>query len=92
VFFPDRLESRNNFMATKENIYFSPSEARQAFETAAQRYLHMSGEEFLRKWDAGEFDTEDRNPAVMHVASLLPLVGRSWIGRTRARAHAAPGR
>ncbi len=74
-------------MVTKENIYFSADEARQAFETAAQRYLHMSGEEFLRKWDAGEFDDQDRNPAVMHVASLLPL-----IVRTRARAHAAPGR
>jgi len=33
----------------------------------------MSGEEFLRKWDAGEFpNTEDF--AVSYVASLIPLV------------------
>lgn len=48
-------------------------EARAEFDRQARRRLHMSGEEFLRRWDAGEFpDTEDFG--VSWVASLIPLV------------------
>ena len=48
-------------------------EARAEFDRQARRYLHMSGEEFLRRWDAGEFpDVED--PDVGWVASLIHLV------------------
>lgn len=52
----------------------SSEEAHAAFEEAAQHYLQMSGDEFLERWDAGEFADDD--PAVMPVAMLLPLVGR----------------
>ena len=48
-------------------------ESRDEFDRQARRRLHMSGEEFLRRWDAREFpDTED--PDVGWVASLIPLV------------------
>jgi len=51
----------------------SPEESAAEFDRQARRRLHMSGEEFLRKWDAGEFpNTEDF--AVSYVASLIPLV------------------
>lgn len=52
----------------------SSDDAQSAFDEAAQHYLQMSGAEFLRRWDAGEFADDD--PAVMPVAMLLPLVGR----------------
>lgn len=41
-------------------------------EAEAQRYLHMSAEEFLRKWDAREFENPDR-PEIMRVAMALPF-------------------
>ncbi len=47
-------------------------EAMAEFDRQARTHMHMSGEEFLRRWDAREFpDTED--PDVSWVASLIPL-------------------
>ena len=40
----------------------------------ARHYLGISGEEFLRRWDAGEYAQADSDPNVMLVASLLPFV------------------
>jgi len=38
----------------------------------AQRYLQMSGEDFIRRWDTGEFKNVDRRD-VLRVASHLPF-------------------
>jgi hypothetical protein len=50
----------------------SDEEGRRLFDRAARRYLNMSGEEFLRRWDAGELDEDDR-PEVTTVAMLIPF-------------------
>ena len=39
----------------------------------ARRYLQMSAEEFIRAWEAGEFDDDPDRPDVMYVAMLLPF-------------------
>ncbi len=39
----------------------------------AQRYLHMSAEQFMKAWEAGEFDDDPDRPDVMYVAMLLPF-------------------
>lgn len=49
-------------------------DARALFDEHARSNLNMSGEEFLRAWDAGEFDDEPDRPEVMRVVMLLPLV------------------
>lgn len=54
-----------------EGIEFvTPEEARVLFDREAQRTLGISGEEFLRRWDSGEYqpvpdDTEGRKIARM---------------------------
>lgn len=57
---------------------FSDAEAWDLFDRQAQRFLRMGGKEFIRRWDAGEFDDPDdrskHGPEVMRVATLLPLV------------------
>jgi hypothetical protein len=57
---------------------FSDAEAWELFDRQAQRFLKMDGKEFIRMWDAGEFDDPDdrskHGPEVMRVATLLPLV------------------
>lgn len=37
----------------------------------AQHYFQISGEEFQRRWEAGDFEDDDR-PGVMRIALLLP--------------------
>ena len=41
-------------------------------DRAARRELGMSGDEFIRRWEAGEFRDPDERPEVMRVAMLLP--------------------
>lgn len=52
-------------------------EGRELFDRNARHYLGISGEEFIRRWDAGFYDDPDdrskNGPEVMRVASLLPL-------------------
>ena len=50
----------------------SPDEGKALFDRAARHYLRMSGEEFIRAWDAGIFKSSDE-PDVMAVAMLLPF-------------------
>jgi hypothetical protein len=52
----------------------SCEEGRALLNEQARRYLGISGDEFVRKWDAGEFPDADRQPGVMRDAMLLPLV------------------
>jgi hypothetical protein len=56
----------------------SREEGRRLFDRQARRYLGISGEEFLERWDAGEYgDPDDRTknpPGVMQLAMLLPFV------------------
>ncbi len=60
-----------------EICWLSDDEARKEFEAAARQWLGISGEEFLRRWDAGEyrevFDDEDHYGVLM-VATLIPWV------------------
>lgn len=48
-------------------------EARAFFDEQARAWLGISGEEFIRRWDAGAFDDEPERSDVMNVAMLLPF-------------------
>lgn len=41
-------------------------------DRAARDALSISGEEFLRKWDAGDYQSAD-DPATTSVAMLIPF-------------------
>jgi hypothetical protein len=64
---------------TTENQIREPTdeEARELFDRSARHYLGISGDEFLCRWDAGEYDDPDDRtknpPEVMEVASLFPV-------------------
>ncbi|MFD7901040.1 hypothetical protein ACFV4G_02240 [Kitasatospora sp. NPDC059747] len=45
-----------------------------ALDRAARRKLGISAEEFLAKWDAGDYVGADENVRAQEVAMLLPLV------------------
>ena len=57
--------------------FLNDDEARQQFDRQAQRLMGISGDEFLRRYDAGEFNDlqDDRQQrAVMKLAMLTDLV------------------
>lgn len=64
--------------ATENRIrWLDDDEARAHFDEQARRFMTMSGEEFLRRWDAGEYrgiaDDAD-HPEIMPLAMLIPFV------------------
>jgi len=50
------------------------SEGWEILEAQAQMRLGVSAAEFVRRWDAGEFESSEERPEVLHVAMLLPFV------------------
>ena len=49
-------------------------EGREMLDRAAREALNISADEFLAKWDAGDYEDAD-DPAVTRVAMLIP---RDW--------------
>ena len=58
-------------------LVLNPEEGRQIFEEVVRDELGMSGEEFLARWDAGEYrdlpDTPEGRP-VLRLSFFIPLV------------------
>jgi hypothetical protein len=55
--------------------WLTDEEARAIFDEEARKVMGMSGEEFLRRYDAGEFDAvldDSDYPALMRLVSLIP--------------------
>lgn len=59
---------------TRKAKVLTRKEGKKLLDRQARRNLGISGEEFVRKWDAMEFIDPDR-PEVMRVAFLLPFGG-----------------
>lgn len=51
----------------------SPDEGLEMLDRQTRRYLGMSGIEFLRRWDAGEYADDPDQPGVRRVADLIPF-------------------
>ena len=45
----------------------------QILDEAAQKYLHISATEFLRRWDAGDYTGKADTTEVMRVVQLIHL-------------------
>lgn len=54
--------------------FFAGNDAQELFDATAQRYLNISGEEFLRRWDAGFYKDPSVRTRAMRVALLIPMV------------------
>jgi hypothetical protein len=61
---------------TKIPTILPPDEARALFDRQARRLVGMSGEEFLRRWDAGEYKGRnlDEDQATRKIAALAMLI------------------
>ena len=58
--------------------FLDDDESRAHFDRQAQRLLGISGEEFLRRYDAGEYETvqDDRQSRAVMKLAMLSSFGR----------------
>jgi hypothetical protein len=55
-----------------EVVEATRDEGRALMDRAARELLRISGDEFLEKWDAGDYEGVD-DPALTRVAMLIPF-------------------
>jgi hypothetical protein len=55
-----------------EVVEATREEGRAMLDRAAREVLNLSAEEFLAKWDAGDYEDDD-DPAITRVAMLIPF-------------------
>ena len=70
--------------ANCEDGSFGPDEAFQLFDATAMQYMNVSGDEFLRRWDAGVYCNGEERKRAMRVALLIPMI-RSTSARKKPR-------
>lgn len=56
-------------------VELSSEEGKKLLDRRARQHLNISGDEFLRKWDAQEFDDPD-DPRIVRLALLIPFARR----------------
>lgn len=54
--------------------WVTPEEGRELFDEQARRLMGMSGEEFLRRWDDGEFRDVTTGPEHGKLIRLVMLI------------------
>jgi hypothetical protein len=64
-------------------VFVTPEEGRAMFDAACRRELGMSGEEFLRRYDAGEFDGIEEDEFGRRVVELEMVIPFAKIGEGR---------
>jgi|GEM_PF-857551 len=73
---PALLESRQ-VKSGETSDAFTPEEANNLFDATARRYMGISGDEFLQRWDNGEFRDSESQARAMRVAILIPIVRKT---------------
>ena len=59
-----------------ESGYERTSEqTRELIDARARHYFGISGEEFVRRWNAGEYDDEGACPQAIRIGMLIPVGG-----------------
>jgi hypothetical protein len=59
---------------TNDGVHeLSLHEGRELLDRAARRYLGISGDEFLERWERGDYDDDPDRPEVMRLAMLIPF-------------------
>lgn len=56
--------------------WLSHEDSHALFDEQAPKLVGISGEEFLRRWDAGEYDgmaDDPSHPEIMRLAALVPF-------------------
>jgi hypothetical protein len=55
-------------------IWVTPEEGRRIFDEAARTWTGMSGDEFIRRWEAGEYWEIADKPGHRHIGRLIMMM------------------
>ena len=70
------MATRADHEATRSSSILPPEECRRVFDFEARRITGLSGEEFLRRYDAGEIVEDDETQEgreIMYLIMMIPL-------------------
>lgn len=56
---------------------FTPEEARATFDRMAEFTMKISGDEFLKRWDAGDFSERLDEPSIDMMVRLMRIIQRN---------------
>ena len=56
------------------NPYISAEEGRAMFDAATRRYMGIGGEEFIARWEAGEYWGIADAPGHRHIGGLISMI------------------
>lgn len=54
--------------------YVTPEEGRRIFDTAARKLVGISGDEFIHRWETGEYWGVADDPAHRHIGGLILMI------------------
>jgi hypothetical protein len=55
-------------------IWVTPEEGRRLFDEWVRERMDISGEEFIRRWEAGEYDEVWDTPDHLYIGDLAALI------------------
>jgi hypothetical protein len=56
------------------DYYFDAEEGRRVFDSAVRSQMGISGEEFIRRWEAGEYWEVADQPESRHIGRLIMMI------------------
>lgn len=54
--------------------FVDPKEGRRMFDEAVREAMGISGEEFIRRWEAGEYREIADRPGSLYIGNLIALI------------------
>ena len=68
------MSESNGNAASPPVVFLDDQESKDLFDRSARELLGMSGDEFLRLWDAGHWKSRDCDDSkVLHMEMLMPF-------------------
>jgi hypothetical protein len=69
-----KTTTHRDSVAEPEVVYVSPEEGRRMFDEVARQWTGLSGEEFIRRWEAGEYADMVESEDNRHVVELVLMI------------------
>ncbi len=58
----------------EDDLFLAPEEGRRMFDAAVRDRMGISGEEFIRRWEAGEYWEISDREGFRHIGDLIMLI------------------